>query len=133
MARTFYGHVFLFQRSECRLNESRNKAREEERKDAKSKDILSQVITWVAEAFKGRPLTYSRIVNVPVPYESDFFVLGTSASSSGYASDNAEIEKALGHLDTFLDKMSELFGVADVIAGFNSKLAATVQVIHALN
>ena len=56
LARTFYRHVFLlFQRSECRLNESRNKAREEERKDAKSKDILSQVITWVAEAFKGRP------------------------------------------------------------------------------
>ena len=36
-------------------------------------------------------------------------------------------------MDTFIDKMSELFGVADVIAGFNSKLAATVQVIHALN
>ena len=63
-----------------------------------------------------------------VVISSSIFVLGTSASSSGYTSDNAEIEKALGHLDTFIDKMSELFGVADVISGFNSKLAATVQV-----
>ena len=37
---------------ECRLNESRNKAREEE-KGAKSKDFLSQAVAFIATAVKG--------------------------------------------------------------------------------
>ena len=41
--------------NECKINESRNRAREEER-GAKSKDFLSQVVSYVVSAFKGKQL-----------------------------------------------------------------------------
>ena len=51
--------------NECKINESRNRAREEER-GAKSKDFLSQVVSYMVSAFKGKQLTL--LVPLAVPF-----------------------------------------------------------------
>ena len=43
------------------------------------------------------------------------------------STDNAEIEKALNHLDFVVDKMGPLFGVGDVVAATVRKVAATAK------
>ena len=43
------------------------------------------------------------------------------------STDNAEIEKALSHLDFVVDKMGPLFGVGDVVAATARKVAATAK------
>ena len=71
---------------ECKAAESVTRAKEEE---SKGKDAISKVVAMIAAFVKG---------------------------SAPPVSDNSEVEKALGHLDFVVEKLSGMFGLAEVVA-----------------